>query len=363
MPNLTERFNGAAQDLNDDIADSGEVWTARTGLIGKTGAGSVYAPAVWGTATVYTSSWIPPSPDYEVSIVMDDRPTDGTNGGPGVVLRWQDGNNYYIVNYAKYVGLIGITKNASGFVGLATVAATLTTGDILTGTVSGTNPTTLTVKKNGVQILSVQDAAAPFTAAGKAGIWFEGGNTSTTGLHVSRLEAGSDTIVTSYTRTGPGAGVVGAASQAFTVSLVGTGILTGSVTITPTCSVGIVSGPVPLTDDTRSGTFTVTATAAETGTVSTTNNRGLLPALVITSFVGYVGVSMKVAAEFAGGAIGVVGWTVRDAAGNPFLLRATTGITIALPVYTADILLPGDFSGSIDLDDTVRTRTASVDFS
>ncbi len=92
--------------------------------------------------------------------------------------------------------------------------------------------------------------------------------------------------VTDYTLTGPSTATVGVASDQFVVTL-GAGTLPSSVTITP--SDGAAPGSfsvafVTLSDGTRSATFTYTAGAAGTVTISVTNSGTLInpPPLTLT---------------------------------------------------------------------------------
>jgi hypothetical protein len=84
---------------------------------------------------------------------------------------------------------------------------------------------------------------------------------------------------TGYSLSGPGAGGVGTPSTNFTVTITPAGgIVTGTVTITPSDSGGggtFTPSTVALTTASPSATFTYTAGSAGIKTISTTNNGGL----------------------------------------------------------------------------------------
>jgi hypothetical protein len=102
-----------------------------------------------------------------------------------------------------------------------------------------------------------------------------GGTSSPSNVASATTQA--STSVTTYTLSGPSTGVVSSPSGAFTVTL-GSGSLSGSVTITP--SDGGAGGSfspasVSLSGAVRTATFTYTPIAAGTVTIATTNNGGL----------------------------------------------------------------------------------------
>ena len=85
------------------------------------------------------------------------------------------------------------------------------------------------------------------------------------------------TTVTTYTLSGPSSGTVNTASSNFTTT-VGTGMLSGTVTITPNdggAGGSFTPSTVSLTNTERSATFTYTPIAAGVFTVSSTNNGSL----------------------------------------------------------------------------------------
>jgi hypothetical protein len=201
------------------------------------------------------------------------------------------GSSFDAVSYGE-VGTLGatlpptaitLTGPTSGTVGQASTNFTIGTDNpVQSGSVvvtpsdggdGGTfTPTTVTLTS------STATATFTYTAAtsGTKTISVTN-NASLTNPSSISYTASAPAPVTTYTLTGPSTCTVGQASSNFTATL-GTGVLTGTVVITPSAGAGggtFSPSSVSLTNTTRSATFTYTAASAGSKTIATTNDGGL----------------------------------------------------------------------------------------
>lgn len=201
------------------------------------------------------------------------------------------GSSYDVLSYGAVGSLpeaplptaVTLTGPTSGTVGQASANFTVGTdnpvqsGSVVVTPSDGGNggtftPTTVTLTS------SATTATFTYTAA-TSGIKTISvtNNASLTNPSNISYTASAPTPVTTYTLAGPSTCTVGQASSNFTATL-GTGVLTGTVVITPSAGAGggtFSPSSVSLTDATRSATFTYTAASAGSKTIATTNDGGL----------------------------------------------------------------------------------------
>jgi hypothetical protein len=187
---------------------------------------------------------------------------------------------------------VTLTGPTSGTVGQASAPFTastdnpITSGSVIVTPSDGGNggtfsPTTVTLTS------TTSTGQFTYTAASQGTKTISVANNGGLSNPASISYAASDpTPVTNYSFTGPSSCIVGQQSTNYTVTL-GTGVLTGTVTITPSDGGGggtFNPANVSLTDSVRSATFAYTANSAGAKTISVTNNGGLTnPSSIITT--------------------------------------------------------------------------------
>ncbi len=165
--------------------------------------------------------------------------------------------------------------------------------------------------------------------------------------------------VTTYTLSGPSTCTVGVPSDPFTIALVGTGTITGFVTISPFDHFGNGTfnpgaGAFQLTNTVRSGTITYTAVSADTFLITTTNNGGLTdPApLNITATT-----SAATAYTLTGPTSGTVGQP-----SGPFTVTLGTGSQVGTVIFTPDDAAGGGTFSPTTVSLTNTTRSATFTY-
>jgi hypothetical protein len=191
------------QIVNDTFAGTaGTLLENHTGEVGATWTKEFANSAVLSNANrlrsdtaggvVYSASGSPSTNEYDVTATLKVLSTSEANQDAGVMVRHVatgvgSGNSYL----ARFLGggnnkwqIYKIEGNT--YTLLNEVAGTLAIAStpIVTLQVRGSSTTTLTLIVDGATVLTATDSTAPYTAIGKAAIWFGAAQTDSTGIHI-----------------------------------------------------------------------------------------------------------------------------------------------------------------------------------
>lgn len=181
MATATDTFTGTAgTDLAAHTADTGQTWTNVDGVnIFLDGANGVYTYSAPG---LYTISFTPSTADYDVTCAFEDLGGGTPAYTQGLVARFDESNNYYLLSYHN--GAFAIQKTIAGTVTtIGSPAYYSTAATTVTFSMRGSS---ITASIGGTVVLTATDT--DLTAAGKAGIYFydTSTNTQTTGIHLGK---------------------------------------------------------------------------------------------------------------------------------------------------------------------------------
>lgn len=369
MADFLDNFTGASVSLPSHTADTGQAWATVGGGVydaGTSGTGSIFSGSGLAFA-IDLSAWAPAAADYkaqftakrfsavgEIGVLVRTATTGaGIANLSGYMLRWYEtGAAYQIYKIVSGV----FTQLGTDFSG------TCADGDVILLDVAGSGTTTLTLKKNGTTLGTRTDSSSPITAAGLLGVWLNGANSTSTGWHIDQLQAGVlVSTPTTYTLTGPGAGVSGAASSNFTVTLNSPAITT--VVVTPSDGgaggtvVGNAGATVSIPTGSSAGTFIYTAASTGAKTISATNGSSLTNPASLT----YTAYSLAIAPSSQSVANSVAASMTATLTGGSGTLAATaTGGTLstAAPTSGTAFTLTTQSSGS-GTDTVTVTHAAS----
>jgi hypothetical protein len=198
-----DTFAGTAgTELSNHTPDSGGIWTEASGYSTQafiTSASRLRQDSNNVGQTVYYHSATPPSPNYTVAADVYSFSRTLWQTAAGVVARYDaSSGSFYAASYNHHAYEWELLKYQGGsFTTLGTYAQTISTGQTYTVrlSVSGVNPTYLTLSVGGAVVISVTDSGSPIIAAGKAGVLLLSlqapGMTDTTGDHLDNFIAGT----------------------------------------------------------------------------------------------------------------------------------------------------------------------------
>jgi hypothetical protein len=291
---LEDTFTGPdGTVLTDHVGETGAAWSAHPGI---SGSGMVITNAnrlrSGGGENLYLASGAPSGPDYDVEFWMKNNTSIGNHIGIGVCFTSPEVGGYLVHN-------LGNTWNFSimdvwSKVPQGSYVSAFPAGADIRGKIEVRGTSKKLYLHDGtdyVERIAFTDATYP--ATGRIAVWSFGADNNAVGVHIDRImatDSGDEEPppepdpVDNYAISGPSAGLVGAQSGLFTVTL-GAGLVSGPIRFTPTASAGTGTfAPtfIDLTNSVRSGTFRYTATSPGARAITAPDNAGLADPVGIT---------------------------------------------------------------------------------